>query len=258
MIKSNKKIIYRKKIKKSVFRKRWFWDLVLFLIFFSSLSWLLFNTTCFQIKEIKIFSSSEFIKKIQEVSSKKKNFFLFNSGKISKEIKSNFPEIKEVKIKKEFPNKISIEIEKRKEIGIFCFGENPFQCFLVADDGVIFQKSDFKESLIIFSDPTKKNPPALGTTAIEKEKFSEILFLIKEIRNINIITKRIEFSEFEVRVFTQNNFKIYLSLKDDIKKETASLVNVYQNTISEAEKNTLEYIDLRGLENGEKGQIYWK
>jgi hypothetical protein len=258
MIRGHKKIIYRKKEKKSFFKKRFFWDLILFFIFISSLAWLLFKTPYFEIKEIKILSSPNFVDKIKEISSKEKNFFLFSSQTVSQEIKKSFPEIKEVKIKKNFPNNILIETENRKEIGIFCCGDNISTCFLLAEDGVIFAKTENKGGLIVFSKPEEKTVPKPGDSIIEKEKFSEILFFLKEVRNVDIIINRVEIFPFEIRAFTPTNFKIYLSNNSDIKKQTASLINVYKNTISNQEKQTLEYIDLRGLENGEKGEVYWK
>lgn len=258
MIKSHKKIISKRKSRKPIFKKKWFWDLILFFIFFSSLSWLIFKTPYFEIKTIKVSALPDFIEKIQEISSKEKNFFLFNTARVSDDIKNSFPEIKEIVIKKHFPHTILIETKQREEIGIFCLGEDNNPCFLIADDGVIFKNTEIKEGLLLFSKPDEKTPPPLGSVIIEKEKLSDLLFLVNEAKNINVNIIKIEILQFEIRAFTQNNFKIYLSKNADIKKQTLSLINIYQKIISDKERESLEYIDLRNLKDGEKGGVYWK
>jgi len=258
MIKGSKKITYRRKKKNSFLKKRWFWDLILILIFLGSLSWLLFKTPYFEIEEIEISADPRFKEKIKELSSKETNFFLFSSEKISHEAKKHFPEIKELKIIKKFPNKIFIEVKERKEIGLFCMEGKVLDCFLLSSDAVVFSKAEPSEELITFLKPEDKALPGFGEKIIKQEKFSEILFFLKEISGIDILVQRVEIFPFEVRIITKNNFKIYLSQDANIKNQAVSFINIYQNTISEEEKHILEYIDLRRLEGGERGQVYWK
>lgn len=256
MLRTNKKIISSRKNKKSIFRKRWFRNFILFLMFFLSLSWLVLKTPIFEIKKIKIFSSKKIEKGIKEIASKENNFFLFNKSQVSREIKKDYPQIKSVSIKKQFPSTIILRVTEGQAIGIFCLAESNASCFFISEEGVLLGKTKPKAGNLIFISHDLKNVNS-GQIVIKKTLFKEIILLIQELKDLKIYPKKIEIFSFEIIITTNKNFKIYF-LKNNFKSQVEIFLNIFKKTIGRKEKRNLKYIDLRSLEEGKKGAVYWK
>ena len=73
---------------------------------------------------------------------------------------------------------------------------------------------------------------------------------------MQISLKKIEISPFEIKVETDKNFKILFSKNTYFREQIKILIKTLQKIISEQEQEHLQYIDLRGVEEGRK--IYWK
>lgn len=236
------------KKKKSFHKKRWFLDFVLILVFSLGLAWLLLKTPYFKIEKIEFQGRTEFWETVKTLITKNQNIFLLDSSSLSESIKRISPMIGKVEIKKGLPDKISIKIVEKKEIGIFCQKEN---CFLLAEDGTIFEKlKGEREDLIKFS--IKKNKAKLGNTVLEKELIKDILFFKNELLKINIFIDEILILPFELEVRTKNGFKIFF-LKEEFLKQIEVLFNIFQKMILKKEQEKLEYIDLRG-----ERRVYFK
>lgn len=256
MLKTKKKIISSKKNKKSIFKNRWFRDLILFLIFFLCLAWLVFKTPIFQIKTIKISSSKKTEIGIKEIALKESNFFLFNESQISQEIKEKYPQVKSVSIKKEFPSTVKIKATEGKAIGFFCLAGNNASCFSISEEGVLLKKIKPQKGSLIFVGHDLKKVNS-GEVIISEKLFGNIMFLIKELKKLKIYPEKIELFSFEITVQTNKDFKIYF-LKNDFRSQAEVFLSIYKKTISQKEKQGLKYVDLRSLEDGRKGTVYWK
>ena len=245
--------------RKSIFARRWFFDSILLLILAGTLSWLLFATPYFEIKDVKILGKGgdikEKIKKIIDENSG--NFFLLNPMNISENIKEVFPQIKKMSVKREFPNSVSVDIEERKEVGIFCFRNNDLSCFSISGDGVIFKKVKKKDNaLLIFLDEEKET--GLGKEIIEESLMKDIIFLQSEFEKNNFVLKEVEIFPFQIKAKTEQGFLIYFSREFNFKTQVKIFFETFEKVISKEEQGKLEYIDLRGVKESKRGEIYWK
>lgn len=253
-----KKNYFRKK-RKSIFGSRRFFDSVLFLILAGALSWLFFATPYFEIQDIEILGQSDEIKeKVKNIiGQNNENFFLLNSINISKNIEEIFPQIKKLAVKRNFPNSILVDIEERKEVGVFCFGNNNSSCFLISDDGVIFKKAKKEDSALLFFLAEEKKIK-LGEKAVDENLMEDIIFLKGELGKNNFALKEVEIFPFQIKAKTKQGFLIYFSRETGFKAQVKILLETFQEVISKEEQSKLEYIDLRGVEEFKRGEIYWK
>jgi len=254
MVRAKKKIIYRPSRRRPVYKRRWFWDLVLLFFFILGSGLFFLKASYFNIEKIEVNSQEKFKKRIIEIASSQKNFFLFNKNAVSKEIKKEFPEVQEVIINKKFPNLVYIEIKERKMFGIFC-QEEIKNCFLMSEDGVIYKRRINEEGILFLS--KEKSQLKEGDQVLKKEIIEGIIYLKEELKVLKIEIKEIEISAFEINIFTNKGFKIFF-YQENFPEAVKTFIYVFKKEIPDKEKEKLEYIDLRLLENGKKGPIYWK
>ncbi len=258
------KIYYRRKRRVGLNSRRGL-DFVLILIFIFALYWFLFKTPYFSIKKVDILKdscsfssclSAGVDREIEKFIDKRNNFFLLKTNELSYNIKSKFPWIKEVEVKKKFPDAVLIRIINRKPVGIFCQKED--SCFLLSEDGVIFspfkEQEDKKGLVVIFV--SEEKTPQLGQRVIEEDVVSNLIFLNKEMNKLEISLKKVEISPFKIKVETDKNFKILFSRNTYFREQIEILIKTLQRVISKQEQEHLQYIDLQGVEEG--GKIYWK
>lgn len=254
-----KKYLYKYRGRKKK-RCRWLWDLVLILIFLSSLCWLLFKTPYFSIQEIEFSESGAiFADDIKKIIGDDRNFFLMGTVDTSQIIEKAFLKIRKVEIKKKFPNSIFVSITQREEVGIICSKDENSLCWLFSDDGVIFSMSDRekKEGLfLIFAN--EEAELKINKVCVEEELISNFIFLEDELEKLKIFIREIEISSSDIKIIIEDGFEIYFSKSIDKKMQIEVLLQALQGIISEEEKNNLEYIDLRDLQEGEKGKVYFK
>lgn len=254
ILKTRKKTIPSKK--KTILKKKWFWNLIIFFIFLLAFYWLLFKTSIFEIKKIAISSPKNMKGEIEKIAGREKNFFLFNKEKTSREIKEKLPQVESVFIKKQFPSTIFLKIKEGEAVGFFCVQQKTNSCFLISEEGFLIKKQNPKRGSLVFVDHTL-NKINSGEVIIEKELFKEILKFSEELKRLKTPILKIDIFSFEVIMKTSKNFKIYF-LKKNLKEQTEVFFNIFNNTLSQKEKMGLEYIDFRSLENGKKGAVYWK
>lgn len=246
-----------KRRKKRFYRKGWFWRFVLSLLLFSGISWLLFNTSYFQIKNVEVTGGPKMADSIRNVLGQNLNFFLLNSSYIAQEIRDSLPKIEDIQIQREFPDKISISITKKKAIGIVCVSDKPETCFLLASDGTIFEKTKMNKDLPTFFIAPEKDMK-IGDVIIKGDVMEGITTLKERLEKINILIKEINILPHELTIKTRSGFYVYFSKDNNFKTQLNVLINALYKTISKNEQKNLKYIDLRGIQHDGKGEIYFK
>jgi len=152
----------RKKARKDnnimVFFKRLF-RLAILVLFLFLLNYL-FSNDYLRIKNINQTGDITFEQKILEVTEKKlnenkllifknSNYFLFKSDNLVKDIKSEIPEIKDITIKKKFPDKLEIKVSERKaSIG----WQTDDKKYSLDEDGFILKEIDNFDGLLYIKD----------------------------------------------------------------------------------------------------------
>jgi len=246
---------YRIKKKKPIFRNRFFRLGILILILLFTIYYLLFLSQAFQIEKIIITGEEKvstqdlklFVEKKLEKTIlffKTKSIFLINSNEIKKDISKNFPQIAEVEIKRGFPDALNIVVIERLGLALWCYDE---KCFLLDNEGVIFEETSPEINLIKLVNKQKPALPILGEKVIEKELLSQILEIEAKIKNdLKISIAEILFvSEERLDFKTSEGWEIYFNPQKDINWQLTKLRAVLEDGILLEKRKDLESIELR-------------
>ena len=251
------------RIKKPFIRKPFFWFSFVLLAFILGSSYLFIFAERFQITEIQIHGNEKVLTKdIEDIVSNIinrvilgknfKNIFLVRKNKINSEILNKFPEIEDIKTKKDFPDTLILEIKERKPFAIFCTEERqiPGQCFVLDNNGVIFEIQEnlnFLDNTLIIRFSENEREFSLGQEIIKKE----LLDLILRIRNNQKENDQPDIKEVifslpqRLNVKTTEDWQIYFNLESDVDLQITKLNLLLKELISLEDREGLEYIDLR-------------
>lgn len=258
---------HRIKRKKSIFRSRVFWLVVLILIISGAGFYFFLFSEFFQIKKIIVVGEEKISKQdieaiIENKLEKKilffgtKSIFLVDSKEINISLLKKFPQIDNLNLKRSFPNVLKVKIEERKPVAVFCLaphqnfvGEQKDNCFLTDKEGIIFKNIGIEspqmlkiENRILLDKEWK-----LGERVIDKEILAlifKIESVLKESLKISL-TEAILVSEQRLNIKTSEGWQIYLALKEDIDWQLTKLGLVLEKEIPLEKRKDLEYIDLR-------------
>jgi len=255
--------IHNIKPKKSIFKKIWFWIILLFFIAVLSIIYFLFFYSSFQLKNIVI-SGNDKIKTqdIQEVvlnnvsiglvdflsiNIDSKSIFLINSGKINKEILEKFSKIEKVTINKNFPQTLTLNITERKPIGAYCSKDD---CFLIDKNGIAFEPlTTLPVDTVIVWQNIDNNQISNGQEVVAKDIISAISKIQKSLKdNFQIDLKEALIDNpLRLDITTNENWHIYFDLtsNSDINLQITKLNLLLKSEISESQRKSLRYIDLR-------------
>lgn len=208
--------------------------IVFFLMTISSFAYLLFFSSIFKIKEIKVSGVKKIPEKeLQDIISEKinKNIFFADLENIKNYLIESYPEIAKIEIKRKLPNSIITEIEERKPVAVLN------NSFVLDKEGIAFEKSPNSNLPKI----TKAgfNNVKLGEKAIDR--IEDILKIIKRIETKEAIIV----SDKRLDIKTTDGFDVYFNLEKDIDWQIEQLEIILQEKIPLQERNNIEYIDLR-------------
>lgn len=247
---------YQIKKKKSLFRNRFFWLGILVLIIVIGIFYLVYFSSFFQIREIEITGNQKVLTKdlqtiIQNQIGQRilifasKSIFSVNLIRIEEELFKNFPPISKIDLKRNFPDGLTIQIEERKPLAIFCRGED---YFFLDKTGIIFEEApEINNQYLKIEDLTLTADLKLGDKVIEEEKLNQILNIESRLK-VDLKTPLIAvimFSEERLNVETLDGWEIYLNPQEDIEWQLTKLSAVLEEEIPSENRNDLEYIDLR-------------
>ncbi|MBU4350709.1 FtsQ-type POTRA domain-containing protein [Candidatus Parcubacteria bacterium] len=248
---------YRVKKKKSIFRNKLFQAVFLIVLILSFFSWLVIFAPLFQIKMILVSGNKRIsISEIEQLTYpetktkllffESQSIFLTNPKLIKAKILENYPLIDDLKIKKLFPNSLSIEIMERQRLARWSGSEN---YFFIDKNGIAFEQSDnqAKADLIITS-MQPRGEISVTNKVIEEETLSQILN-IKETIEAKTEIKTEEFilfeSEARLNVKTTESWQIYFYLEGDVNWQLIELELILEKQLPAEKRQSLEYIDLR-------------
>lgn len=248
---------YRIKKKKSVFRNRLFQIAVLIILFLGFSSWLIVFAPLFQVEMVLIsgnkrISISEIEQLIYPETKKEilflesRSIFLTETKLIKAKILEKYPLIGDLKIRKLFPNSLSIEIEERQRLARW-FGAEKY--FFIDKKGIAFEQTDEQASadLIIIS-KQPRGEISLSNSVIEEKTVSQILKIKEEIENkTEVKIKEFVLFESEARLNAETNegWEIYFYLEGDLNWQLIELELILEKELPVEKRQNLEYIDLR-------------
>lgn len=256
----------RVKIKKSVFRSRFFWLGVLVFCFFGILFYLVVFFPPLQIKEIKItgnaaVSRESIMGKIEDkinikiINFPSKSIFLVNLGEIKKYVLNNFPKLASVEIKREFPNILLATVEERVGLanwrGAINDSENLDErknnYFLIDKEGIIFEEAALATTPIKIVSREAPNDFSLGAKVIEEELLSHILKIESKLKeNFKIsVSEFLIVSRERLNVKIDEGWEAYFNPREDMDWQLTKLILVLEKEIPPDLRRNLEYIELR-------------
>ena len=259
-----KSSIHRIKPKKSIFKKLWFWILILLVIIISAIAYFALFYSGFQVKNIIISGNKKVsTKDLQAIVSEYSNtglvnfasvkivsrsIFLVNEEKINSDILKVFPNIEQLKINKSLPQTLVLGVTERKPIGVFC--DSKEKCFLIDQNGITFEPLSVPpvDSTIV-RQVFEGGQVFTGEQVINQNIMNAIYNIQKALKdNLNINLKEaLVASPLRLNITTSANWQAYFDLgsDSDINLQISKLNSLLSRGISAGDMKNLHYIDLR-------------
>jgi hypothetical protein len=190
----------------------------------------------------------------------KNEYFFMRKKSVGQLLANEFKKIDSLKVKKKFPNSLSLEINERKSLIIWCSGG---PCYTVDGNGFAYANVDLdsrelKENNLIKVIDESARPVATGEQLFDPGHLNYILGIrdaLKKKSDIEIEDEYFTRSRVadELRVKTSAGWDIYLSSVFPIDGPAEMLKVFLDQKIPAEEVSNLEYVDLRV-----EGKIYYK
>lgn len=181
--------------------------------------------------------------------------FLNWPPKINSEELMSLPEIKSIKIQKNYQNDtIIIEAEERKPLGIWCFKKSsPAECFWFDKEGILIRSTLAAGGNLIkvIHDFYGENL-GLGSKILPPKFIPNLISIIEVLNRSNLSTREIILNDLvleEVEVPAGGGPKLYFSLRHPAYR----YLEVIQSLTQDPDFGNLSYLDLR-VEN----RVYYK
>ena len=235
----------------------WFFIAAAFLI----IAWSFFVSPFFKITKIKLpendIITTDDIRKLIITNAPLnlgENLFILSKTRLKFQLVAAFPAITSISIKKEPLNGLTVNFEKRVQIGIWCQSkaEQPptDNCYYFDKEGIIFKNAPQTEGVLILKIKNfQKKEIALGNKILNDKELHFITRFNDEIISNSNQFKIAEFeigllANFDLRAITDEGWQIYLDQNQDPVLEANNLFTILNEVIKNRAQN-LEYIDLR-------------
>ncbi len=242
------------KPKRSILRNRWFWFGVLVLIIVLTAGYFLFFYSGVQVKDIVISGNQKITNEnivnlvLGNINSKfSRSIFLVNSDDLEKKLLDKFPEIKNIKVSKEFFHTITVSVAERAPVAVFCPLTGKIGCYFMDADGIIFESADeFPQDIVVVRQVAGTGQVSGGSNVIDKNIIDSILKIEKNLKDnfqINLKEALVK-SLVRLDVDTSENWEIYFDTSSDIDLQITKLNLLLSSEISDEKRNNLRYINL--------------
>jgi cell division septal protein FtsQ len=236
---------------------------VLLIGFIAVTTYVLFFSQYLQIINVEVsgtkeLNASDIKQKIEATFQEKyfgvisKNNFMFVSQKnISNDLMSDFKKIRTVSVTKKFPDSVSVNIDERKALLIWCSLED---CYLLDEKGAAYLQADFnspevvQNNLLKITDASGREV-AIGDNVVDQEYEKYALGISDALKSVglDVTGEYLTLSRMsdEIRVKTMQGPEILLSMQFPISSSMETLASVLKKEITDDKKGEIEYIDLR-------------
>lgn len=231
----------------------------------------MFFSSVFKIKEISVKGNdyiidAAIISSFNNVMSEKKwlilendNINLFDLAAAKQKIIEEFPRIDALDLKKEYPDKITVNIKERKIADILCLDNDTnndsqiskydfSKCFFVDNNGIAFDVAADTQGFLILRIWDKRGQDIeLNKKALNPEFIDFVRQIKDDFRstiNANIKLLVLEHPAQRELIALVDDWKIIFNVSSDAKNQLAVLKQVLEKEIKD-KKNNLDYIDLR-------------
>ena len=180
---------------------------------------------------------------------RKNNLLLIRTRKIKNDTLNDFKIIRDIKIKRKFPDSLKIDISERHPQLVFCGAGN---CFLIDEKREAYDNFNIngenKNNFIILTDEGCKGIN-LSDFIAEPNYFEYILGIREGLNGLGLEVENdfqtVSFISKDIRVKTKEGWKVYFNENVPLEKEIGMLKIVLDNKINSDQRKDLEYVDLR-------------
>jgi hypothetical protein len=241
---------------KSILKNKYFWFTFLaFLIIVGFFYFLLFSPV-FQLKGVIVKGASfinpaELENFINEQANKNIIFFptrsiiVFNSKKTEQLALEKFLQIDKIEIKRQFFNKLTVNVLERESKAVFCSSDT---CFLIDRAGIIFQATERKSISPNRAIITSDKEINLGDAVVSQEYLNFVIEVFKSLKQKDVFISEFKVfpSKIEGTIF-ESKLVIYFNPQKNSEQQAQDLILVFenQNSLDSDTKGAQEYIDLR-------------
>lgn len=245
---------YRPKKRKPLFESNIISGLFLFLLFFLFILYFISFHPKVQLEKIIIindkyvnkevltdFISSKTSKKIWFL--KTNSMLLFSEKDLKKELLKQIPIIRDVEIKKIFPNILQLQIEERVPASIWCERKAKNTCYYIDKNGVAFQRAEFmgEKFFIVIKE---KEEFIIGNTVLDNDEIETILTIREKMERFNFdISYYHIHSKEKIEIILEKGWRIKVR-QATAKEELNEFYRIYESQ-REMFKEVENYIDLR-------------
>lgn len=182
----------------------------------------------------------------------KNNLLLLPAAYHEKNLLARYPKIATVRISKQFPNTLKIEVTEKPFQVLWCRKE---ECFLVNKEGVatdanIFFQYPEEQGTVVRIQDMAEVPVQPGSRVMVPGdwQFVEALttdFTLRTGLQLNGALERPSIYAEELRVRTDKNFSIFFNTRLPVTESLNTLMLILDREIPESEWEKIDYIDLR-------------
>ncbi len=250
--------IHKIRPKTPLYKKLWFWILVLVVILASSACYFILFYSGWQISNI-IISGNQKVQKdnieslvLADISHKflgilnSRSIFLADAGKISKEIAGKFPEIAVADVSRQFMQGLEVKITEKVPAGIFC--QQDESCFYFDKTGSLFENANGENSGFVIVESPASNAE-IGQTVLEQNVVDLVVETQKDLQDkfqIGLKTAVVA-SQIRLNTTTTEGWQIYFDLSENsnANDQLVKLNSLLTGEITQNQRKSLYYIDLR-------------
>jgi cell division septal protein FtsQ len=175
------------------------------------------------------------------------NLLLVRSRQLKKMLREKYRLIRNISIRRKFPNELSVHIEERESHISWCFND---KCFLVDERGEAFLELENNENEAVKVVDSSGKEIGLG----ERVADPEFIFFVEKIPQVMTEELHLELEGVfvtpssmsnEVHVKTKEGWKVYFSTSRKLETQVEILKKIIRETVGKEKIGELEYVDLR-------------
>ena len=271
------RIRQKKAIWKKILKNRFFWLGIGILLFFSGFAYAVLFSPLFEVRQIEVagnqkIPTQELEKFVNQRIERKILFFRINhlllvdSRKIQEDMGDTFPALEKVLIKKKWFHSLALNVQERSGVAVWCrkksyqveFSDTTknetravAQCLTLDKNGIIFEKTESGEQVVISSPETNKEVRQ-GSKVIDEELLQTLLRFQKELDAFALfgelklrVSSLSVISQDRVNVKISEGWEVYLNPQDNMDWQITKLKLVLEREIPAEKRPKLDYIDLR-------------
>ncbi|MDP4009251.1 MAG: FtsQ-type POTRA domain-containing protein [bacterium] len=171
---------------------------------------------------------------------------------LEQELESRYPALLSAKVQRHLPRKLSMLLQERESVVLWCQGEQYEECVVLDRTGKAFRESREEDASILFLTGNDSATKAMiGDSVISSEKLSRILQAMEEAEIVfralapGVSVHHIVTEEGRIEQVTTEGWSVIMDLNGNTSWQGTKLAAVLEDHIKQERRPHLEYIDLQ-------------